>query len=211
MKLRIRYQSMENLTRITIPTYQTAPELPPSPHFDDETTVLTARPVVPIIRRVSLGNGRDYVLTIVILLIAALVGAVSALSIDRFQNALRVETGAANQASLPGPEPVADTPATSETTEAYALPAESSEPTEATTSPRPETKAKIVEKTVPLPSTAKAPVKKNPVRENVVSQRPRREVAPRMDADVRRALDSGQSRPRQAGRISEIFGGPGRY
>ena len=96
---------MENLTRITIPTYQTAPELPPSPHFDDEITVLTARPVVPIIRRVSLGNGRDYVMTAVILLIAALVGAVTALSIDRFQNALRVETGAANQVSLPVPEP----------------------------------------------------------------------------------------------------------
>lgn len=204
---------MENLTRITIPTFQTAPEPPPSPHFDDETTVLTARPVVPITRRVSLGNGRDYVLTVVILLIAALVGAVSALSIDRFKNALRVETGAANQAALPrGPEPVANTPATSETTtEANALPAESREATEATTSPRPETKTKkMVEKTVPLQSTAKVPVKKNAVRENVVSQRPRRDT-PRIDADVRRALDSGQTRPRHAGRISEIFEGPGRY
>jgi len=186
--------------------------MPPSPHFDDETTLLTARPVVPIIRRVSLGNRRDHVLTAAILLIAALVGAVAALSIDRFQNAQRLEAGAANQASLPVTEPMADTPGTSETAEANALPAESPETTEEITSAWPETEVtKIVETTVPLQTAVKASTKKSSDREKVVAKRPLRAETPRLDAEVRRALDSGQSRPRHAGRISEIFEGPGRY
>jgi hypothetical protein len=89
---------------------------------------------------------------------------------------------------------------------------EATEAAEVTTSAWPETKVeKIVETTMPRQTAVKASTKKSFDREKVVAKRPRRAETPRIDAEVRRALDSGQSRPRHAGRISEIFEGPGRY
>ncbi|MDX6614467.1 MAG: hypothetical protein QOD75_3653 [Blastocatellia bacterium] len=201
---------MENLTRITVPTvFQMDTDLPPSPHFDDERTLLTARPVVPISDRV-LGNRRDYVLTAAILLIAALLGAIGALSIDRFQKARQHQASAQNQAADTVPEPVANMSETEDQAAASVVTTALPDEPEATPTPSPETKVTTTEHTaVPVLAVVKTLPKKSSVREKVVSQRSPRAEPPREDS---RGADAFRARrSRSAGRISEIFEGPGLF
>jgi len=202
---------MENLTRITVPTaFPADTDLPPSPHFDDERTLLTARPVVPIADRV-LGNRRDYVLTGAILLIAALLGAIGALSIDRFQKA-RQEVSVQNQAADTVPEPVMNTADTRDEAAASVATPFSAEALEPTTTPTPETEVTTPEQPpMPVLKVVKTIPKQSPVREKVVSQRPRRTEPPREDSFPHGADAFRARRSRSAGRISEIFEGPGLF
>src|SRR2546426_3001915 len=78
---------MKSFTRIIVST-KPQPEtgFPPSPNFDDEVTLLTARPVVPIKKAFNLGSIRSYLAKGIIILAAAIAGAAAAVSADYFQN-----------------------------------------------------------------------------------------------------------------------------
>jgi hypothetical protein len=193
---------MENLTRINVPidSHEDAAPLP-SPHFDEEATLLSARPVVPLNHRINWGGMRTYLLTAAVLLTAALVGAVVALSIDRFQH------GQPNRVEL-------------------AQPALASEPVEAPAETSPEGTAVVTPEIEPVvaPATktqqtvsqrSAAPVAKatTPPNRNI---RVTESFVPRR-SDHRRA--EGESRPRRVNaernvrsrdinRIREIFEGP---
>ena len=212
MNCEFRLKSMENLTRITVPTtFEPEPGPPPSPHFDDERTVLTARPVVPISPKLYLGNGRDYVLTAAVLLIAALLGAVAALSFDRFQKARQQEAGDYSQAAVTVNEPVAEMSEIPAATAPGVTTAVAPDTVEAITSPTPETRLTTPMQTpVPLSKAVKAKAKRSSVREDVGLQRPRRVEVQHEDAWTQRDANSVRAqRSRHAGRISEIFEGPG--
>jgi hypothetical protein len=203
-------KGMENLTRITVPTaFQREAELPLSPHFDDEATLLSARPVVPIGRRVNLGNVRNYLLTAAILLTAALVGAVAALSIDRFQNARHAEPSAIQKNSAPVTEPIVHTSWAPETNETEVISTESPDTVEAT-APTTETKkaAPAAQTAAPVKTVIKLSPKNSSVPDKIALKRSQSKETKRENAWNRRNADSGAERPRYAGRIREIFEGP---
>jgi hypothetical protein len=202
---------MENLTRITVPTGLPADDaLPSSPHFDDEATLLTARPVVPINAGLKWEGVRNYVLTAAILLTAAMVGAVAALSIDRFQNRNRP------QVSLTEDPPAVMQPS-AETTQVPAEKEAAELPpvTQPAVTPVTETETKI--KPVPAPkastpavkSSRPAPRNNRIADEMALSESNRLE---RLDGRRRRRVESGRTtRSRDLNRIREIFEGPGQF
>ncbi len=82
---------MKSFTRIVVSTKsQSEKEFPPSPNFDDEATLLTARPVVPIKKAFDLGV-RSYLGAGLIIAAAAIAGAALAVSANYFQNHRRSE------------------------------------------------------------------------------------------------------------------------
>src|SRR6266404_6663423 len=72
-----------NRTRIEIAT--NPPELP-APHFDDETTIVSARQVVPIAQAKVAERSRTLLSIIPILLGAAVFGALGALGVNYYEN-----------------------------------------------------------------------------------------------------------------------------
>lgn len=200
---------MQNLTRITIPThFHTEDVRPPAPHFDDEATLLAARPVVPLSRPFNRGNLRNYLLTAVILLTAALVGAIAALSIDRFQNSARGEAAVIHDTAAPATAPVSDTKSP-ETSEPPAAPAASPATNEEAAAaalakpddPKPENSTRSAANGNELPRRP-SPQPRTVTRQQAAIQRPAESNSgterPRRVAD----------QPRDLRRIREIFEGP---
>ncbi|HEY3027212.1 MAG TPA: hypothetical protein VGJ55_13770 [Pyrinomonadaceae bacterium] len=93
---------MKSFTRIIVSTKpQSETVFPPSPNFDDEATLLMARPVVPIKKAFNLGSVRSYLGTGIIIVAAAIAGAMAAVSTDYFQNHRHSEAAIAVAPSAP--------------------------------------------------------------------------------------------------------------
>lgn len=75
-----------NRTRIVVPI---APPRPSSPHFDDEVTIIRARPVVPIPRARIVDRKRMLLVIISPLLSAAVFGAAAAVGVNYYENRQR--------------------------------------------------------------------------------------------------------------------------
>ena len=75
-----------NRTRIVIPT---APPRPASPHFDDEVTIISARPVVPIPPAKMIDSKRMLLVIMAPLLSAAVFGAAAAVGVNYYENRQR--------------------------------------------------------------------------------------------------------------------------
>lgn len=215
------FSQMKNLSRIIIPTeLQAEATSPPTPHFDDETTLLTARAVVPIEEAAASGNLRSYLVKAAIVLTAALLGAAVAVSVDFFQNRRPREATAVVEPSAPATQsPVAETsdssppgpqandsavsaPTTkvSATADQGALGATPDIHTEEKRPPNDNATGK--EKSGDSEGAAN--------RRNVVVKRSERLTQRRQAAKVQRsgAADRIIERPSDAGRIREIFEGP---
>lgn len=87
------------------------------PHFDDERTILSAQPVVPL-KAVSKVQTRRRLIFVGAFVVAAMLGAVAALALVRVrQPTVAGSTGEASAAQDPVQEPVAQTAGSSETSE----------------------------------------------------------------------------------------------
>ena len=65
---------------------QTSPADLPAPHFDDEATIVSARPVVPIAEAKAVERSRAILWILPFVLIAAVFGALGALGINYYQH-----------------------------------------------------------------------------------------------------------------------------
>jgi len=213
---------MKNLSRIIIPTeLQPEASAPPSPHFDDEATLLTARAVVPLNRVVDLGNTRGYLVKAAVIVVAAFLGAAAAVSVDFFQNLRHATEAAVVEPSAPVAQgTVSETSDTSQTS----LP-QSGGPTVSpnTTQALSAGPQSDLSETPPInaeesrPATNRNQVQEKSARSDVAADR-RNVVGKRSEptfprhraSRVQRSNDSAQivERPRDAGRIREIFEGP---
>ena len=72
-----------NRTRIEI---QTSPADLPAPHFDDEATIVSARPVVPIAQAKAVERSRAILWILPFVLIAAVFGALGALGTNYYEH-----------------------------------------------------------------------------------------------------------------------------
>lgn len=200
---------------------------PPSPHFDDEATLLTARAVVPINRAVDRGNIRSYLVKVAIIVAAALMGAAAALSVDFFQNRRQAAAAVVVEPSAPATQGTVsetlDTAQTSppqssgatvsaNTTKASSAGAQS----DSSVTPPPAMK-EMKETKETKPATDRNEIQEQSARSdgaadrrNVVGKRSEPMPPRHRAAKVQRSNDSGQNveRPRDVGRIREIFEGP---
>jgi hypothetical protein len=201
-----------NRSRIVISA--TRPELE-TPHFDDEATIVTARPVVPIAEAKAGERSRLSVLIVAGLVAATMAGAAGALGINFFQNRQRSSFTAGNQPQVNPDVPTTVPPV--QTSESPIPPAEQSAPpittsestsaaTEALTS---ETPASADDQIV---SSSAGKADQNPRDES--STDPAHLVRKRRVHAVKERLaplmpaNRPPRRPRGAGRIIEIFEGP---
>jgi hypothetical protein len=207
---------MKSFSRIVVSTKsQSENAFPQPPNFDDETTLLTARPVVPIKKAFDLGSVRSYLGTGLIIAAAAIAGAVLAVSANYFHNHRHSEAAIAVAPSAPtgdqaGSE-IPQTPApTKQSRAAISLnttaPAETDLNVPATTDTReakPATNDSQVQKRPSAGERVAQPAK-------VVEKRPLTSEQQRHIAAVRGSVDSAQHarRQRNAGSIQEIFEGP---
>jgi len=203
------FQSMENLTRITVPTAAEPDDLPAAPHFDDEATLLTARPVVPLDQIVNWGKVRNYLLTGAILFIAALSGAVAALSIDRYQKA-QAHSNSVQKIPAALTESVANSsPVPDQEVDVVAVPPSSTTTPAATPLAAPAKEAEVIEpkESAPVQTETKSPVRaeRKPPAEPASAKAQNRHNE---NARIRRPVDPSRSRSRDVGRIREIFEGP---
>ena len=185
----------------------------PEPHFEDESTVVTARQVVPL-DQARLNDRRRRLLTVVPLLLAATVcGALGAVTVNYFECRPVVSATPATQPTAitqreTEPPPVAVAPPSSEKSVAI-----QSEPagknktdseSEADTEPATTHKAEARDQAKPEPPAASAP--------NTVNQPdPRQIVRQRRVHATTSQPPSGQNnegKSRGAGRIQDLFGGP---
>ncbi|SRR6266702_2303076 len=199
-----------NRSRIVISA--TRPELE-TPHFDDEATIVTARPVVPIAEAKAGERSRLSVLIVAGLVAATMAGAAGALGINFFQNRQRSSFTAGNQPQVNPDVPTTVPPV--QTSESPIPPAEQSAPptsestsaaTEALTL---ETPASSDDQIV---SSSAGKADQNPRDES--STDPAHLVRKRRVHAVKERLaplmpaNRPPRRPRGAGRIIEIFEGP---
>src|SRR5688572_5348248 len=98
---------MNNLNEVSPTEMQAEGSPPPLPHFDEEATMLSARPVVPIQVAEASKNRRSYLVQGAILLAAALLGAAIALSVDFFQKRQAITTTAGAEPAEVSTEPAA--------------------------------------------------------------------------------------------------------
>ncbi|MEP6706521.1 MAG: hypothetical protein ABJC05_03325 [Pyrinomonadaceae bacterium] len=206
---------MKSFSRIIVSTKSNAEtEFPQSPHFDDETTLLRAQPVVPIEKPVDRWSVRTYLVTGIIIVAAAITGAAVAMSANYFQNHRRSDGAIATPLSASTSDAaVSEIPQTPATT-----------PQSSAAVPNKTTSAQT-DSNVPAPIDTKEtkPVtngnqvqKKSSGNEIVaegtkaVEKRSEPSDQQRRIAKVRRSVDSPQDprRPRDAASIREIFEGP---
>jgi hypothetical protein len=201
--VRNRVKTMENLTRINIPTHSQEDAAPLSaPHFDEEATLLSARPVVPLKRRVNWGGMRNYLLTAAVLLTAALVGAIVALSIDRFQHGQPSRAEVAQSALVS--EPIADPPAEPSPEETAVVPPE----TEPVVAPATKTQQTVSQNSAaPVAKAATPPTRNSRFTESFVPPRSNHRQA-EGESRPRRVNSERSARSRDVNRIREIFEGP---
>ncbi|MEA2204537.1 MAG: hypothetical protein QOE77_1313 [Blastocatellia bacterium] len=204
--VRNRGKEMENLTRINVPIDVQEDAAPlPVPHFDEEATLLSARPVVPLNHRINLGGMRNYLLTAAVLLTAALVGAIVALSIDRFQHG-QPNRGEVAQPALAS-QPAVDTPAEPSPEETAVVTRE----TEPAVAPATKTQQTVSQRAA-APVAKAAPPPKTNIRftESLV---PRRSNHRQVEGESRprRVNSQRRARSRDINRIREIFEGPNNF
>ena len=207
---------MKSFTRIIVST-KSQPEtgFPPSPNFDDEATLLTARPVVPIKKAFDLASVRSYLVNGIIIVAAAIAGAAVAVTADYFQNHRHSEAAIAVAPSAPTsneavseiPQTPAPTPQSSAAISINPMvPAETDLNLPAaidTGETRPATNDNQVQKKFYGNESGVE-------RTKVVEKRSGPSEQQRHVARVHSSVDSAQSarRQRDAGRIREIFEGP---
>lgn len=201
-----------NRSRILISA--TPPELE-APHFDDEATIVTARPVVPIAEAKAGERSRMSVLIAAGLVAATMAGAAGALGINFFQNRHRSSFTAGRQ-----PQANQDVPTTVppvQTSESPIPPAEQSAPpitasesTSAATEPLTTDTSTSSADQIVSSSVGKADL--NPRHESSIDPahlvRKRRVHAVRERLEPLMTVNRPPRRPRGAGRITEIFEGP---
>ena len=209
-------------TRIVVPT--SVPE-PLSPHFDDEATVITARPVVPIARARAVERSRLLLWMLPTALAAAVFGALSALGVNYYENrrfpVTQLEIKAepqANQAPASEPQsaPVVLEPA--QATEFATPESESSRPqTEAAVGDQKESSLDKDRGSIPTPkepsslpaarpSPAAADNSKSGSQNDPGRLVRQRRVRPLTEATPPESR--GNKENRGAGRIQDIFEGP---
>ena len=201
-----------NRSRIVISA--TRPELE-TPHFDDEATIVTARPVVPIAEAKAGERSRLSVLIVAGLVAATMAGAAGALGINFFQNRQRSSFTAGNQPQVNPDVPTTVPPV--QTSESPIPPAEQSAPPITTSE---STSAATEALTLETPassddqivSSSAGKADQNPRDES--STDPAHLVRKRRVHAVKERLaplmpaNRPARRPRGAGRIIEIFEGP---
>lgn len=214
------FVAMKNPSRITIPM-EPQPEAPtpPLPHFDDEATLLTARPVVPIDIAAAQETTHGYLFKAGIILAAALLGAGVAVSVVFFQN--RRAAPATAVAEFPAPATlVVDSENTSKP---IARQSEETVASASTTKPTSTEDESDLSDIAPIPAKEITPLNgrersKQRSADDEAAARQQKVVMKRSDrpaqrqqaAKVQRPNDSDPvvERPRNAGRIREIFEGP---
>jgi hypothetical protein len=204
--VRNRVKAMENLTRINVPIdSQEDAALLSAPHFDEEATLLSARPVVPLNRRINWGGMRNYLLTAAVLLTAALVGAIVALSIDRFQHGQPSRAEVAQ--SAPASEPIADTPAEPSPEESAVVTPQ----TESVVAPATKTQQTVPRRSAaPVAKAAPPPTSNIRFTESFVPRRSNHRQA-EGESRPRRVNSERRARSRDINRIREIFEGPNQF
>ena len=215
------FSEMKNLSRIIIPTeLQAEATFPPTPHFDDEATLLTARAVVPIEEAAASGNIRSYLVKAAIVLTAALLGAAVAVSVDFFQNRRSREATAVIEPSVPGTQGAVE-----ETADSSAPGPQSNE--SAVSAPTTKAPATADQGSLGAPPAARTEEESPSIdsardkeksvdsegaanRRSVLVKRSERLTRRQQAAKVQRSGDANRiiERPRDAGRIREIFEGP---
>src|SRR5687767_8834698 len=213
------FVEMKNLSRITI-HMEPQPEAPtpPLPHFDDEATLLTAQPVVPIDVAAASESVRGFLFKAGVVLAAALLGAAVAVSIVSYQNR-RAAAAVAESPAPANPTAYAETLNTSKPAAQ-----QSDEPVTSASTTKPaatEDESDLID----IPPTQHKEITPVDGRERrkqstageeaanqkkVVVKRTERAAKRQQAAKVQRSADADRviERPGDAGRIREIFEGP---
>ena len=223
-----------NRTRIVVST--NPPELS-TPHFDDETTIVTARPVVPIAQARAVERSRMSRLIVIGLLAAGLSGAAGALGIDYYRDYRGNPRSAgassqANQTQTNQPPASQSPPAASSTPESPANVAASESPLPEPNNTSPQTPAIVAGQSDVLsvdkekgaavnptnessganPSNSASAADKNGEMSTDASHLIRKRRVHAANEGVEGAAPKAKStnrKDRGAGRITEIFEGPG--
>jgi len=186
-----------------------------TPHFDDEATMVTARPVVPIAEAKAGERSRMSVLIVAGLLAATMAGAAGALGINFFQNRQRSSFRADTQPQV-NPDASTTVPPV-QTSESPIPPAEQSvPPIAASESTSAATETLTSETPAPsddqIVSSSAGKTDVNPRDESSIDPahlvRKRRVNAVKERLGPLMPANRPPRRPRGAGRIIEIFEGP---
>jgi len=186
-----------------------------TPHFDDEATMVTARPVVPIAEAKAGERSRMSVLIVAGLLAATMAGAAGALGINFFQNRQRSSFRAGTQPQV-NPD-VSTTVPPVQTSESPIPPTEQSvPPIAASESTSAATETLTSETPAPsddqIVSSSAGKTDVNPRDESSIDPahlvRKRRVNAVKERLGPLMPANRPPRRPRGAGRIIEIFEGP---
>lgn len=194
-----------NTMRIEVPL-----ELPP-PHFDDETTIATARKVVPIQGARAIERRRKLLTTLPILLAATLCGALGALAVNYFerpQNAPTTQqsgqvTAATQTKSEPSPAAIApSSELASKDSESEAASGPSPDNSTATSGEVPaKTDATNADRTADDAATKRGPMPTKPNGQSDPAKLVRKRRVQPENAEV-------PAKKNGAARIEDIFGGP---
>jgi len=223
-----------NRTRIVVST--NPPELS-TPHFDDETTIVTARPVVPIAQARAVERSRMSRLIVIGLLAAGLSGAAGALGIDYYRDYRGNPRSAgassqANQTQTNQPPASQPPPPASSSPESPANVATSESPLPEPNNTSPQTPAIVASQSDVLSVDKQKDAAVNPTNESsganpsnspgvedkhgatstdssqLVRKRRVHPANERVEHSMPKA-ESASRKDRGAGRIKEIFEGPG--
>ena len=207
-----------NRTRIEIATIPQ--ELPP-PHFDDESTIVSARQVVPIAQANVVERSRAVLSVIPVLMAAAVFGALGALAVNYYEGRQRnrLVSTPKSQISQPLSQPPAsqtqdETLTNSASESAAGALAASTSPspfpeaspetkTDSATAPAPDSSASA-KQTVPTDSGSKSNDSNSTEPAKLVRKRRVLATAPAND----RKTENPAKDKRGAGKIQEIFSGP---
>lgn len=190
-----------NASRIEIAT--TLPE----PHFEDETTLVTARQVVPLDRAKTQDRRRKLLTLLPVLLAATLCGALGAVAVnyfDRRENA----SSAVSQPATANTQVAQPSPAQISIASSSIQPSAADEPSDALPKPE-EPSANSTEVKADDSQTADKKTEET-VRKQAASPEPRQLVRPRRvhaPKEPEPAPRTAAPKP-GAGRIQDIFGGP---
>lgn len=206
---------MKNFSRIVVSTKpHSETGFPPSPNFDDEATLLTARPVVPIKRAFDPGSVRSYLVKGIIIVAAAIAGAAVAVSADYFKNHRHSEAAIAVAPSAPTSDEavseISQTPATAPQSSAAINP-NTMAPAETDLNAPASIYAKETKQATNNQVQKKFYGNERGIeRTKVVEKRSEPSAQQRHIAKVHSSVDSTQNarRQRDAGSIREIFEGP---
>ena len=206
-----------NRSRIVIPT--TAPDLPP-PHFDDEATIVSARQVVPIAQARVVERKRAALWISSILLGSAACGALGAIGINHFENGQQSALVSAPQNDITRPQATQtpapnDSDSTPKSETAVGGPTAMSSPESVAAPPANVNQMNTSSATVfPQASSAQTISNQAASSANIATEPGRlvrkRRVHPLTPNDGASSLPGKPAKTKRgAGRIQEIFEGPG--